>query len=495
MAFGKNTLTSLLSILLLSVIIYFPLFLHLDSLPYRLWDESYLAMHTYEMMHNGNYLVTYSFGVPEMLNTKPPFVIWCMVASCKLLGFNILSIRLPNAIAAVILCFILFYILSHYTKKRWFAFLTVIVLVCIPAYIRIHVTRTGEYDSFLVLFLTLYGLAIFLLSQTENTYYRKWLYLIFALSVSLAILTKGIAGLLFAPGLFIYLLLVKRIKAVVLSKEFLGSALFIVSICVGYYLLREIYNPGYLQAVFDNELGGRFLKVNDGHKGPFWQYLEELYAREFTYWIPFFFFGIVATFSKRLMPFEKVRKLGVFSLIISLAHLLVISSSATKLFWYAAPEFPFFAILIAVGLFSFAYNVYRNYTSKYVLGLITVLLIIVFYFPYSKNIDYVLHEKDELWNETYYTVGNYLVEKKDSNLDGYKIVYSGDLIRPYICHIYELKMKGQTLKLCKAKNLKVGDVALIQTDEDREEIKQHFEYLEQKRDKALSVWKLTKALY
>jgi 4-amino-4-deoxy-L-arabinose transferase-like glycosyltransferase len=459
-------------------------------LPYRLWDESFLAMHTYEMLHNGNYLVTYSFGIPEMLNTKPPFVIWCMLASCKLLGYNILAIRLPNAIAAAVLCFSLFFILLRYTRLYLFSFLTVAILVCCAGYIHIHVTRTGEYDSFLTLFLALYGLSIFLLTQTENPAYQKWLYVLFASTVSLAILTKGIAALMFAPGLLLYLFLEKKFLRVVFCREFLGSVLFIVSIGAGYYLLREIYNPGYLQAVFDNELGGRFLKVNDGHNGPFWKYFYEILNDEFTYWMPFLFMGIVAIFSEKLLPFKKVRKLGVFSLVVSLSHLLVLSTSATKLFWYAAPEFPFYAIIAALGLFSIIFHLTKFLPSKYSSGIVTIFLVLLFYKPYTETLSYVLNERDERWNEDFYSVGNFLVDNKAKNLDGYKIIYNGDLVRPYLCHIYELKTKGQTLKMCKAKDLKIGDVALIQTDSDRVNIKQHFNFNEINKNGNFSAWKM-----
>jgi 4-amino-4-deoxy-L-arabinose transferase-like glycosyltransferase len=340
------------------------------------------------------------------------------------------------------------------------------------------------------LFLALYGLSIFLLTQTENPAYQKWLYVLFASTVSLAILTKGIAALMFAPGLLLYLFLEKKFLRVVFCREFLGSVLFIVSIGAGYYLLREIYNPGYLQAVFDNELGGRFLKVNDGHNGPFWKYFYEILNDEFTYWMPFLFMGIVAIFSEKLLPFKKVRKLGVFSLVVSLSHLLVLSTSATKLFWYAAPEFPFYAIIAALGLFSIIFHLTKFLPSKYSSGIVTIFLVLLFYKPYTETLSYVLNERDERWNEDFYSVGNFLVDNKAKNLDGYKIIYNGDLVRPYLCHIYELKTKGQTLKMCKAKDLKIGDVALIQTDSDRVNIKQHFNFNEINKNGNFSAWKM-----
>ena len=49
-------ITGLLLLLLIGSI---PLFLHIDALPCRLWDDSRLATNAYEMHKNGNFIVTY----------------------------------------------------------------------------------------------------------------------------------------------------------------------------------------------------------------------------------------------------------------------------------------------------------------------------------------------------------------------------------------------------------------------------------------------------
>ncbi len=93
---------------LLLVLIYFPIFLHLTYMPIRMWDESITGVNAIEMASNHHYFVTYIDGHPDMYNCKPPLLLWCIVLSIKIFGFSELALRLPSAIAALLLCIYLF---------------------------------------------------------------------------------------------------------------------------------------------------------------------------------------------------------------------------------------------------------------------------------------------------------------------------------------------------------------------------------------------------
>jgi 4-amino-4-deoxy-L-arabinose transferase-like glycosyltransferase len=99
----------IVKIILFLLLTYPPIFLHLGSLPIRIWDESRLAINAYEMNKDGDFLVTHFSGMPDMWNTKPPLMIWLQVFFIKLFGVGELALRLPSAIAAFLTCvFILF---------------------------------------------------------------------------------------------------------------------------------------------------------------------------------------------------------------------------------------------------------------------------------------------------------------------------------------------------------------------------------------------------
>src|SRR5690606_9717613 len=100
-----------------------------------IWDEARLAINAYEMSQNGNLIVTYFDGAPDMWNTKPPLLIWIQALFIKMFGFNELAIRLPSAIAALFTCVVILIFSEKYLKNFWFGFIAVVVLVTSQGYI------------------------------------------------------------------------------------------------------------------------------------------------------------------------------------------------------------------------------------------------------------------------------------------------------------------------------------------------------------------------
>ncbi len=273
---------------MLAALVYMPLFGHLDALPIRLWDESRLAISAYEMYKNGNFLVVHFDGAPEMWSTKPPFLIWLQVLFMKLIGVNVLAIRLPSAIAALFTCLVLVIFSRRVLHSFWFGFIAVLVLITSVGYVRMHGTRTGDYDALLTLFTTLSGLLFFAFCETKK---QQHLYLFF-LFTTLAVLTKGVSGLLFAPAIIIYSIIQKQFLPLLKNKHFYIGLFGFLAVILGYYLLREQYNPGYLNAVWVNELGGRYLDTKEGHHYSFWFYFENFVHLNYSHWYVFVPLGI-----------------------------------------------------------------------------------------------------------------------------------------------------------------------------------------------------------
>ena len=228
--------------ILLLLVLYFPLFGHLDTLPIRLFDESRLAVNAYEMHRGGSWIVTSFEGEPDMWNTKPHLMIWLQVLFMKFIGVNELAIRLPAALAAFLICIFFLSFTARRFKDPWLGIISCIVLTSTVGYIHVHATRTGDYDSLLTLFTTLYPLLFFSFIETRET---KYLYYTF-ICLTLSVLTKGIAGLLFVPILPLYTLYKRRVVAIIKDKHFyVGLGVFLFVSC-GYYLLRESLNPGFI---------------------------------------------------------------------------------------------------------------------------------------------------------------------------------------------------------------------------------------------------------
>lgn len=333
--------------LLLFFVCYLVYFQNLGEMTIRMWDESRNAVNALEMTQNGNFIVTYYDGVPDMWNTKPPLLIWMIALSMKIFGYTEGALRLPSAVAASATTFLIFFFVKKYTQDIKVAFLSSLVLLTSAGYTGMHAARTGDYDAMLALWVTSYALFYFLFLQ--NLAKRKYLYF-FITFLILAVLTKGIAGMIPLFGLFLYTLYVKKLKNVLLAPSFYCSLLTFLIVTLGYYLLRNHFNPGYVSAVLNNELTGRYLNVNENHVGTFWHYMTGFSRDRFVPWIFIMPLCLLAFFAAKN---EKLKRLTVFCLFFSISFFLVISSAKTKLFWYDAPFYPIASILVAVGITSF----------------------------------------------------------------------------------------------------------------------------------------------
>ena len=340
-----------------------PLFGHLDSAPLYIWDEARLAHSALEMNHTHNWIVTTIDGQPDMWNTKPPLLIWIQALMIGLLGVGELAIRLPSALAALAVVIMLYFFFTKKFKTPLLGIITVAVLITSHGFVAVHGTRTGDYDSLLTLLMTGYALSFYLFLEEEK---RKYLYWFFFL-ITLACLTKGIQSVMFLPPLFIYAAYRKKVLLVLKQKQTYLGILFFLIFGVGFYLLREHYNPDYIKAVMQNEIGGRYNGVIESHTGDGWFYFDYLTGIQFSEWylliLPGFLLGL---FSSDI----RIKNLSVFSFTLALTYFLILMGGKTKIYWYTMPVVPFLSILVAIFLFTICkiiagFTNWKNILSRY----------------------------------------------------------------------------------------------------------------------------------
>ncbi len=334
---------------LLCLVVYFPLFLHLDRLPLDNFDEARLAVSALEMYGNGNWLIPHFGGDPDMYSTKPPFMIWCQVLFMKILGINELAIRLPSALAGLSTVFLLFWFSKIHLKNTLVGFFAAFILITTKGFVVKHVTRTGDYDAMLVLFMTAQVIFFWLFLETKILKKKRRYLLLLGMSIALAVLTKSIVGLMFFPAMVLFLFLRKQFVEVVTFPPTWFAIFGVITLILGYYFLREQYNPGYLQAVYENELGGRYLKALEGHKAPFLWYAERFLKIQFVPWV--YLLGITV-FLNLGVNFKLPPKLGLpfFASLVVFTFFLFISIAQTKLDHYDAPIYPLLSLLLAILL-------------------------------------------------------------------------------------------------------------------------------------------------
>jgi 4-amino-4-deoxy-L-arabinose transferase-like glycosyltransferase len=446
--------------LLLTLLISLPLFLHLDFLTVRLWDEGRTAINAYEMYHSGNYLVPTYHGEPDMWNLKPPFMVWLQVFFIKLFGVNEWAFRLPSALAALFTCVIMMLVSVRYLKNFWFGFICVLVLVTSRGYVGYHAARTGDYDTLLTLFLTLGNFAFFIFLEKSKP---KYLYLFF-LSMILAVYTKNSAAFMIVPGLFVYVLCKKKLFFLLKNKYlYIGLALFLV-ISFGYFFLREIYNPGYGKAIWESDFAGRYLTTLFDHKHSFWYYFGNLFDHRFIIWVFFVPFGIYFGLKNRDTG---IKNLTLFSSIVALTYFLLISSAQTKLFWYALPMYPFLAILAGVCVYHFFTTIKEKKNLKQK-ALPYIVVALIFIAPY---ILIMLSLKAKFPNHDY-DVCNYLrnIAQGKTEKDDFFVLHEGTFFHGEF-YINLLHEQGKNIAVKNQWHIKTGDVVLI----SQEEVKRHLE--------------------
>jgi len=319
-----------------------PLAFDLGALPIQSWDEARQAVNALEMLRSGGqWLITTFDHHPDLWNTKPPLLIWLQALSMGVLGPTEVAVRLPSLLASLGVVGLL-YAAGRGVGRPGLGLLAGALLVTMPGYRGPHLARSGDYDALLCLWVLGQLLATFAYAETGR---RRYLYGA-AVAVGGAVLTKGVAGLLGVPSLALYLLLHKKLVPALRRPAFWGAAAVGLAGPVAYYLLREWALPGYLAAVWQNELGGRYVHDLSYGPHPLLFHVVNLAKYQCKAWLPLL---SLAGFLVVAAP-SASRRLGALLGLFLVQWLAVITFSETKFEWYTAPMLPALALLLALGV-------------------------------------------------------------------------------------------------------------------------------------------------
>lgn len=318
--------------------------LSFDDLPMQTWDEARLANNALEIAHGGHWLIPTYGGVPDHWNTKPPLLIWAMAGLLRLGLPPLVALRLPSILATMATTALVWGVCRFALRDRWAAATAGFLLVTSTLYTGVHVGRTGDYDALESFFIAAYVLAFWRVFYGDGPVRTGWI-AVCGGAVILATMTKGIAGMLALPGLFVFALLGGRWRLLAPDARFWVTGLSVVAVCAGYYGSRELYDPGYLHAMWNNEFRGRYLEALDAHSGSFLFYPFTL-VKKFE---PGLILLPLATLPL-LAPDRRRRSLVLICVLSAGALLGVLMTAKTQLFWYAAPAIPLLSIAAALGV-------------------------------------------------------------------------------------------------------------------------------------------------
>jgi 4-amino-4-deoxy-L-arabinose transferase-like glycosyltransferase len=325
------------------VLLFAALVLPYDRLPMQMVDESRNALNAVGIDLNGHWLVPFYDGAADHWNTKPPLLIWMIAALLRLGAPPLLALRLPSMLAAAGTVLMVWWFCRHVLQDWRAALLAGMLLLTSSLYMGPHVARSGDYDSLLCAFMLGQALAFWIAIETRASV-RAGPFAVFAACIAGAVMTKAIEGTLLLPGFLLFAIVRGRLPVLLRDPRAWLLMLGAVAVCLGYYLTRPLYDPGYLTAVWHNELGGRFDGVQDRSTGSVLYYAGDL-ARRFE---PGLLLLPLAGFS--LAGGNPRRRSAVsFYLLCSAVLFLVITKAATKHYWYAAPMIPLLSIAGGIG--------------------------------------------------------------------------------------------------------------------------------------------------
>jgi 4-amino-4-deoxy-L-arabinose transferase-like glycosyltransferase len=427
-------------------------------MPLKKFDEVRLAISAIEMSQNHQWFITYYDGLPEMWSVKPPLLIWIQVLFIKLIGINELAIRLPSALAALTICFIIYRFIINEFQNKWIASFSVLILITSNGFVHSHGARSGDYDTFLCLFLLIQALSFYKYIQTENIKYIIY----FSIGIILACMTKGITGLLFLPGFFIYIAIEKKYKFIIDWKLMLG---YLVSIAVvlAYYFYRETLAVGYLKAVYENELGGRFLKSLEGHQHEWWFYFVHFFNFKFTPWYFLMIIGLMI--SKLELSYTLFIR---FSSCLILSFLFIISSSQTKIIWYDMPIYPLISMIAGIGIFAI-YQLIRDNKRVYA-NLFIALCMFATYIPMFIQCYKPMIPEGEMvdYKLCYFIKNNSELISKNKKIH---LVYDG--YNPQI-KFYEYYLQDKNPNIVIAKSIEKSTVLYVSNEELKTNIERKY---------------------
>jgi len=405
---------------------FFQLFCKLDYLPIQKWDEGKNAVSAYEMLQNKNYLVRHYEGEPDNWGFKPPLLTWHQVIIMKLIGVNELAVRLPSAIYALFTVLLLFRFMKFELKLPSLGIVAAYVLLTSYGYLDRHIVRTGDHDSMVVFFLALQ--AIYFYKYLKYKDKRNRYLAIVTLALIFGTLTKSVVALTFIPGFLLYTILKGKLKYVLQHRQLYLNMFFYLLVVFGYYLYRELNAPGYLSAVWENELLPRYSNNADNYiydnLKEYFYYINKLWERRLVPWIYFLPFAIITLF---YIKEEAFRTLYRYLLLICVSYLVIISLGAKNI-WYDAPMYPLMAIIIAMGIYQWVRFILHFPAKIYFRWSLVILIgvsLIYFSVDATKKLTFAISEKPWAYEEqgiNYFLRNNI---RNEQNISKLGVAYTG----------------------------------------------------------------------
>lgn len=323
---------------LLLLLLFGFLFLHgLGNAPLIDPDEGRYAEIPREMLVQADF-ITPTLNYVKYFE-KPPLLYWANAASLHLLGQTEFAARLPSTLSGLFTV-LLTYLAGRRLFNRQVANMSALILgSCAAFMIQSRIILT---DMLLTFCLTA-ALFSFILAARSKGGGGKNLYRIFFIFCGLAVLTKGLIGIVLPAGIIFWYLLLDRRWELLAKIPWVSGLLLFLLITVPWFALVSIINPEFPHFFFIHEHFQRYTTEVHSRSQPFWFFLPILLLTM----LPWSFF-LPGSFGRALRERHQDKGLMLYLLLWPLVIILFFSFSSSKLIPYILPTFPPLALLLAV---------------------------------------------------------------------------------------------------------------------------------------------------
>lgn len=370
-------------------------------------DETRYVTMARDMFTSGNYLTLYLNG--EYFFEKPPLFFW--LESLSFWFFKDISeftARFPVVVLSLLPLGLLFF-LSEKVKNQKFAFLNSAILLTTLEYVLI--TKIAMLDSVLTSLVSSSVLCYFFtffVSEENKKYFWYSCYIL----MGLAVLAKGIPGVVIPAGTILAGTIIFRTYKETLKNMPAGIVLFLIIALPWHIIMLLKHGSLFFNEYIIKHHLMRFLGAEVIHRNePVYFYFVTLLWGLFP-WI----FSLLSSLRKpRKFNLENgYDKFLVLNITAILVILLFFSCSGAKLITYILPVYPFFAVLIG--------HIWYERSMKKFMVIVAVMTILGgFASPFGYKLDYSFGQNDlmqfaKMAKDNNYTISTYKTGKKYSLL-------------------------------------------------------------------------------
>lgn len=313
-------------------------FQFLGKFPLMEPDEGRYSEIPREMLERGDFIT-------PMLNhvkyfEKPPLLYWLNALSMSIFGENEFATRFPGA-----LCGLLTVLFTYHVGRKLFGrregLMAALILGSSTGFLAQG--RMNLTDMTLTFCMTV-SIGCFLLASRSGERNKGRYYYLFYIFAAMAVLAKGLIGLVLPGGvIFLYMLACRRWSLLKEMRLLTGMPLFL-AVAAPWFVLVTLRNPEFFQFFFIHEHFQRFLSKVHGRYQPIWFFIPILLLTM----LPWSFFVPQALIRAWRERKEKGGDVLIYLIIWAGFIFLFFSKSNSKLIPYILPVFAPLALLVGL---------------------------------------------------------------------------------------------------------------------------------------------------